>query len=137
MSRARELTKRAVEAYKQAGPTQAVSGLQAHSALREALIGNLTLANREAEEALNLTSKDPQFKYSQALWAAVIGLAGDSAKATQMADDLERRFPENTIMKCHYLPTIRGAAAMKSGNPAKAIEAFGVEERCELGGGPP
>jgi hypothetical protein len=86
-------------------------------------MGNLTLANREAAEAVNLTnSEDPQAKYLQAVCATVFALAGDSAKATRMADDLERRFPENTVMNIHYLPMIRGAIAIKSGNPAKAIE---------------
>ena len=96
MSRARELTKRAVEEFKQAGRTDVASEVQAEAALREALVSNLTLANREAEEALSLTNNGPQAKYSQAVSAIVFGLAGDSAKATRMADDLERRFPENT-----------------------------------------
>lgn len=136
MSRARELAKRAVEEFKRAGQTGSAGEVQSRAALREALMGNLTLANHEAEEALNLTNrKDPQARYSQAVPATVFALAGDSAKATRLADDLERLSPENTKLNCHYLPMIRGATAMKSGNPAKAIEALSVGERCELGGG--
>ena len=113
MSRARELTKREVEEYKQAGRTDAATEVQAEAALREALVGNITLANRVAHEALNLTNDGPEAKYSQAVSAVVFGLAGDSAKAARMGDELERRFPENTQMRCHYLPMIRGVAAMK------------------------
>jgi hypothetical protein len=52
-----------------------------------------------------------------------------------MADDLERRFPENTVFNIHYLPMVRVAAAIRSGNPAKAIEAIAEGERYELGAG--
>ncbi len=136
MYQARELVKRAVEDSKRAGKVEAARGFQVQSALREALMGNLTLANREAAEAVNLTNnQDPTAMNIQSVSATVFGLAGDSAKATQMADDLDRRFPQNPFMRFHYLPMIRGATAMKSSNPAKAIEAFAVGERNELGRG--
>jgi ATP/maltotriose-dependent transcriptional regulator MalT len=136
MSRARELAKREVEELKRAGKTEAASAGQAMAALGEALMGNLTLATREAEEAVKLLkAEDPEAKYIQSVCATVFGLAGDSAKATRLADDLEQRFPESTMMRFQYLPMVRGAAVMKSGNPTKAIEAFAVGERYEFGAG--
>jgi hypothetical protein len=135
MSQAQELAKRAVEEDTRAGEKGSAGEIETQAALRQALMGNLTLAKREAEQALNLTNGEAQSKYLEAMSAIAFGLAGDSAKATQVADDLERRFPKSTLMNCQYLPLIRGAVAMKSGNPAKAIEAFSAGDRCELGGG--
>jgi len=69
----------------------------------------------------------------QALSAIALALSGDSAKAMHLADDLEHRFPESTGMKFYYLPMIRGAVAMKSGNAAQALQALEVGTHRELG----
>jgi tetratricopeptide (TPR) repeat protein len=80
-------------------------------------------------DALRLTDNP----YAQAAAAVALGLAGDSARALQIADDLTRRFPEATSIQFHYLPMIRGAVAMKSGRGDKAVEAFAAGAPFELG----
>jgi tetratricopeptide (TPR) repeat protein len=130
MSRARELASRAVDELKRTSTTELASSFRAQAALREALMGNAALAKHQAEDALALSDN----KYVEAVSAIALGLSGDPAKATRLADDLERRFPENTSMKFHYLPMIRGAIATKSGNTRKAIKPFEVGALYELGG---
>jgi eukaryotic-like serine/threonine-protein kinase len=81
-------------------------------------VGNVALAKRQAEDALSLTEN----KYVRAVSATVLGLTGDSAKATQMADELASRYPENASMQIHYLPMIRCAVSLEKGNAAKVLE---------------
>jgi tetratricopeptide (TPR) repeat protein len=105
-----------------------VSGDQAMMALTAALIGNSTSAKLEAEEALK-TSDD---KYVQATAAIALALVGEFTKAASLADDLEHRFPLNTSLKFHYLPMIRGAAALHT-SVDRSIEILATSERYDLG----
>ncbi len=129
MSRAQELAARVVDAMRRTDHKEAAAGYEVQAGLREALMGNLGLAKRKAEDALSLTDN----KYVQALAATTLGLTGDDAKATQMADDLASRYPENTSMQYHYLPMIRCAVAAKKGNAAKALEAAASGAPYDLG----
>ena len=80
--------------------------------MREALVGNLALAKRQAEDALTLTD----YKNVQAVAATVLALTGNSARAAQLADNLASRYPHDTSMQIHYLPMIRYAVALQKGN---------------------
>ena len=132
ISKARELVNRAADELKRSGSAQTAAGLQATAALNEALVGNLAEARRQADDAMALSDE----KHVQAVSAIALGLSGDSAKAMRLADDLEHRFPENTGMKVYYLPMIRGAVAMKNGDPAQALQTLEVGTPHELGGPP-
>jgi eukaryotic-like serine/threonine-protein kinase len=57
-------------------------------------------------------------------------LVGDAGAAQAMADDLERRFPEDTSAKFYYVPPL---AALDHHTPAKAIEWLQVSSPYELG----
>jgi eukaryotic-like serine/threonine-protein kinase len=60
-------------------------------------------------------------------------LAGDSAQAAQLANDLARRFPQDTIVRFNYLPTIRAAGELRNGDAAKAIQTLAAAASYELG----
>ena len=92
-------------------------------------MGNLDLAKRQAEEAHSLSDD----KFIEASVATTMGLAGDSAKATRLADDLAQRYPEDTIMRFHFLPMIRAAIAIGGVNTARAVEAPAGGATYELG----
>ena len=62
-----------------------------------------------------------------------MGLAGDATQAKRLADDLSKRFPEDTIVQFNYLPTIHAAAALQGHNAGKATEALGAAAPYELG----
>jgi tetratricopeptide (TPR) repeat protein len=51
-----------------------------------------------------------------------LAIAGDTARARTIADDLERRFPEDTSVRFSYLPTLRALAALRSNDPSRAID---------------
>ncbi len=129
MSQAQELTRRAVDDVQHGGNNYRAAVFLAQAALREALVGNLDLAKRQAEEARSLSD----IKYIQGLVAITFGLAGDPAKATRLADDLAQRYPESTSIRFHTLPMIRAALAARGVNAANALEESSGAATYELG----
>jgi ATP/maltotriose-dependent transcriptional regulator MalT len=68
-----------------------------------------------------------------AIAGIALALAGDTAGATRIADALEKRFPEDTVMHYNSLPVMRASIALRSGDSAKAIAALTVSTPHELG----
>jgi predicted Zn-dependent protease len=52
-----------------------------------------------------------------------------------LADELARRFPEDTIVQFSYLPTIHAQLALSRNDSSKAIEALQTAAPYELGSG--
>jgi eukaryotic-like serine/threonine-protein kinase len=66
--------------------------------------------------------------------AFALALTGESAGAKAVLGDLEKRFPEDTIVRFNYLPTLRAQIALNEPSGAgKAIEALAVASPFELG----
>jgi eukaryotic-like serine/threonine-protein kinase len=65
--------------------------------------------------------------------AIALELAGEAANAQQLARDVAKRFPKDTIVQSDYLPMIHAALALRSGDGAKAIEALVPSLPYELG----
>jgi predicted Zn-dependent protease len=63
-----------------------------------------------------------------------LALAGDGARAQSLADDLGKRFPEDTIVQFNYLPTVQALVAITRNEPIKAIVALKRAAPYELGG---
>jgi serine/threonine protein kinase/tetratricopeptide (TPR) repeat protein len=128
-SKARELTRRASETAQRADEKETAAGYEAEAAVREALVGNMSLAKQQAQAALALsTGRDAESRSAIAL-----GLAGDAAQVTRLAADLAKRFPEDTIVQFNYLPTIHAATALQGGSASNAIEALAPAAPYELG----
>jgi eukaryotic-like serine/threonine-protein kinase len=130
-SKARELTRRAVVAARRTDGDETAAELEGAGALREALAGNEVLAKQQVRAALALaTGRD-----IGALAGVALGLAGDSAQAGHIADELASQFPEDTLVQFVYLPAIR-TAALPSGwamSSSRAIEILAPARRYELG----
>jgi hypothetical protein len=127
-AKARELTRQAIDFAQRADQMEAAAEHQAEAAVHEALVGNMTLAEHQALAALALASG----KSVEATSGIALGLAGDSAQAARLAADLGKRFPEDTIVRFEYLPTIRSALALRSGDAAKAIDSLAAAAPYEL-----
>jgi eukaryotic-like serine/threonine-protein kinase len=65
--------------------------------------------------------------------ALALGWAGDSAQATLLASDLDKRFPEDTIAQFNYLPAIHAIVALRGNENAKAVQALAAATPYELG----
>ena len=119
---ARELSRHAVEAPKQAGQSERAALFQSGAAVWEAFFGNTASARRNAMEALQL-SKGRDVEYGAAF---ALATTGDSAQAQRLADDLDKRFPEDTCVRFTYLPVVRARLSLNHGDPAQAIERLQV-----------
>ena len=61
--------------------------------------------------------------YNMKLSAAVnLAMAGDTKKSLEVAADLSRKRPDDTLVQAVFAPTVQAAAALSGGNGAKAIE---------------
>ena len=132
MVRAQELTNRAGESAQRTwGKPFGGAPLAEHS-VGEALVGNLALAKRSAEDALKITENTDKH-YTRATAAITLALVGDSQIPLRMAEDLAKRFPESTTVRFHYLPMIRAAVVIHGANRSKATEVCAAEAPYEIG----
>ena len=129
LAKARELTRLAVSSAEVAGRKERAAGCEGDAALREALFGDGAEAKRYANTALSHSNAlDVQF-----VSALALALVGDKDKAVEVADLIKSKYPEDTIARFNYLPTIYAAIAIEDGEPARAIEFLKVATPVELG----
>ena len=128
-AKSRELARRASDSALRGSEKEVAAEYRAHSAVREALAGDLPTAKQDAQAALALSTGRQADGYS----AIALGLAGDSAQAERLAADLGKRFSEDTVVKFNFLPMIRAAIALHSGNDKQAIVALSASAPYELG----
>ena len=126
---ARALTTRAVEAAQLADKKEAAAAYMAEAAVRDALVGNLVMAQRQAKTALTLSGE----REATAISAFALGQAGEPVLAAQLADKLEKLYPEDTIMRTSFLPAIRAAVALRTGDVGRALRALQAATSRELG----
>ncbi len=129
LGKARELSRRAVASAEHAEEKETAGGYEADAAVREALFGDPAKARQRAISALALsTGRDVQYGAALAL-----ALAEDVSRAQTLADDLAKRFPEDTVVQFNYLPTIHAQLALSRNDSAKAIEVLQAAAPYELG----
>ena len=76
------------------------------------------------------TSRDVEYRV-----AFAFALSGDSSRSQTLADDLSRRFPEDTTVEFTYVPTLRALLALNRSEPSNAIELLQTAIPYELGAG--
>jgi eukaryotic-like serine/threonine-protein kinase len=126
---ARQFSQRAMNTAGLAREKEAAATYLASSALREALFGNTGEARRRATLATrHSAARDVQYGAALALL-----FAGDDRQAQALGDDLDKRFPEDTMVQFNYLPTLRAKTAVTRSDSAQAIERLGAATQYELG----
>jgi eukaryotic-like serine/threonine-protein kinase len=120
LSRARELARGAIASASQRGQQGFIPSMEGAFALVEALEGNFTQAKNDLRNVGDL-STNPNFDVVGEA-AMVAALSGDTAEAQKLADVLNRRFPEATIVQFAYLPAVRGLLAAHRGKSQEAVE---------------
>jgi hypothetical protein len=127
---ARELSAQAAASAARAGETEMAAGCESAAALWEALYGNTS----EARQRVNGTLAESNGRDAQYAAALALALIRDSAGAQVLADDLQKRFPEDTVVRFNYLPTLRAQIELILRNDgAKAQEALAATLPYELG----
>jgi DNA-binding winged helix-turn-helix (wHTH) protein/tetratricopeptide (TPR) repeat protein len=129
LQQARSISRRAVNQAQQAGQLERAGLWEAGAAVREALFGNASEARTRATAALQI-SNDREVEYGAGF---ALASSGNFSQAQTLADDMERRFPEDTSVRFNYLPALRARLALNEGNPAKALEVLQVAVPHELG----
>jgi hypothetical protein len=109
---------RAVDLAQHANQRETAALYETAGALWEAFFGNAAAAKERATTALKL-SKDREVVYGAAL---ALALSGASSQSQTLADDLEKRFGEDTSIRFSYLPAIRARLALNNGDASKALE---------------
>ncbi len=129
LQRAKMLTQRAVDQAMQVAQPERAGLWQAGGALRDAFFGDAPQARAGATIILQ-HANNREVEYGAAL---ALAISGDSSRAQELADDLERRFPEDTVVRGSYVPVLRARIALNQGDPSKAIEILQVSAPYELG----
>jgi len=65
--------------------------------------------------------------------ALALAYAGDQPRVRALTDDLGQRFPEDTIVRFNFLPTLRAKLALSRGNAAEALETLTTAAPYDLG----
>ncbi|HEV2386247.1 MAG TPA: protein kinase [Candidatus Acidoferrales bacterium] len=129
LKQAREFSRRAEDSAERTGEGETAATYAAVSALREALFGNAGEARRRASLAIE-RSAGHDVLYGAAL---ALAYAGDDRRARALADDLGKRFPEDTIVQFNYLPTLRAKLALSRGDVPAAVGDLSAASPYELG----
>ena len=75
-------------------------------------------------------SKNREAEYGAAF---ALALSRDFSQAQSLANDLERRFPEDTSVRFSYLPVLCARLALNHGDASKALELLQIAVPYELG----
>jgi tetratricopeptide (TPR) repeat protein len=130
VGKARELTKRAVDSAIRADSKETGAIWQTNAALQQAAYGNAAEARRSAAEALKLAPASQGVENEAAL---AFAMAGDTARAESLAQDLGKRYPLDTQMQSLWLPAIQAQVLLDKKNPAAALNDLQAASTIELG----
>ena len=125
---ARRMSGRAVDVAQQSGQRERAATYETGAAVWDAFFGNAPAARRSAMDALE-RSRGRDVEYAAAF---ALALAGDVPRSQTLANDLERRFPEDTSVRFNYVPALRALFALNAGEPSRAIELLQINGPYEL-----
>ena len=129
LRKARDLSRQAAASAERAGEKEPVAEYHAQAGLREALFGNSAKGQEGASAAMALSNgREVQF-----IAAMAYAIAADTNKAQALANDLNKRFPEDTVVQMNYLPSAGAQIALNHRDTSKAIELLQPAIQYELG----
>jgi len=132
LAKARDFSRRAVDAAVRGDSKEAAGLWQANAALREAEFGEIATAKQDVAAALALApGRDVR------LFAALtLARVGETVRARVISEELEKSYPSDTMLKVYWLPTIKAAIELKANNPANALVFLEAAAPYELGSPP-
>ena len=133
LTRARDLTRRAVDAAVRADSKESGAIWQGNGALREAEFGNSGVAKQKIDAALTLAPG----RDVKVLSALTLARAGEAARAKAIVEQLEKSDGTNTMLKLYWFPTIEASIDLNAGNASQALIALEAAAPYDLGGPAP
>ena len=118
LAKASSLTKRAVDSAIRADSKETAAIWQTNAGVQQAAYGNPTEARQSAAEALKLVPTSQSVEVEAAFAFAI---AGDTARAESLAQDLNKRFPLGTQAQSLWLPAIQAQLALNRKDASSAI----------------
>ena len=118
LGKASALTRRAVDSAIRADSKETAAIWQTNAGVQQAAYGNPSEARQSAAEALKLVPTSQAVEVEAAL---AFALAGDSARAESLAQDLNKRFPLDTQVQALWLPAIQAQLALNRKDATSAI----------------
>jgi serine/threonine protein kinase/tetratricopeptide (TPR) repeat protein len=127
---ARHLSRQAADSAVIANERELAAGYESGAALWEALFGN----RAEAQKRLASPLSHSDGRDSQFVAALAHALSGNTVNAAALTADLEKRFPEDTVVRLNYLPTLRAQLALNApNNGLRGVEILAAASPYELG----
>jgi len=117
LAEATELSRRAIASATQAGKKETAANYQSAAALREAVFNNADRAKKRATSARDL-SKGRDAQYGAAL---ALALTRETTQAEHLTDDLAKRYPQDTVVRFNYEPTLRAQLALNKNDSSTAL----------------
>jgi class 3 adenylate cyclase/tetratricopeptide (TPR) repeat protein len=130
LGKARELSQQAIQSAQRSDENEPAALWQTNAAIREGLFGNADDARRNAAAAMTLARGSHD---AEAQAALAYALAGDTARAKAVADDLGKRFPQDTVVQSVWLRTIRAQMEIDRKNALRGIDLLEAAVPYELG----
>jgi len=125
LGKARELTRRSMDSAIRTDSKETAAIWWENAAIREAAFGNLAEARQAAAAGLKL---DPASQATGVEAALAYAMAGDTARAEAMAQDLSKRYPLDTQMQSLWRPAIQAQLALNRTNAGAAVNDLQIAE---------
>jgi Flp pilus assembly protein TadD len=130
LQRARELSRRAVQAAQAANLAEPAAIWQGISALRDAVYGKTQEAREGADKVLSIA---PNSRDAETLAILVLARIGDVRRAQSMLEDLAAAHVSNTVVQSAWVPTVRAQFNLVNQKPAQALELLEAVKPYERG----
>jgi len=132
LQRARELNQLSAELSLRQNFKEYVGVMVAVEALTEAELGNSERARERAAAALALA---PRGNRAEIFAGEALAYSGQADQAMAIADDLIKRFPQNTLLIAATVPLIRASVEIERGSAQTAIALLQSAKPYEYGEG--
>ncbi len=129
MQKGTEFIQRSVQVTDRLGFKETSADTKANWALLQAEVGNAAQAREMAQASMASSSG----RSNLGPVALALAMTGDVSRSQSIADDLGRRFPNDTILQQVTLPAVRAQIAMNRKDPEKAITELQTATPYELG----
>jgi eukaryotic-like serine/threonine-protein kinase len=126
--RAGQLTSEASDLMIQEGDRESAAACWAAAAIRESEAGQIAQAHESISKALRLThSRD-----IMTLAAQVMARSGDYKHALLLSEELNKKYPSDTLIQKYWLPVVRAQVALKRGKLSESIAILSGAEPLEF-----
>src|ERR1700720_688294 len=129
MLKAGQLIQRSIQVSDRMGFKETTGDTQSGFAVEQAEVGNAAAARELGASSSTLA----QGRSNMVPAAIALAMIGDATRAQSIADDLGRRFPDDTLLHQVNIPLVRALVEMQRKAPEKAIDALRGATPYELG----